>query len=68
MKTYSHGQTYPAMEFEIVPIPPPAAHDRVSVDGVQVKCMPAYSAYPLGRKAQILRRENAFRDTVKDLL
>lgn len=46
----------PPIPFENVAIPVLPAHDRASLDGVQVRCLPAYSPFPIGRKAEIVAR------------
>lgn len=68
MKTYSQGRTLPAYPWEVVSVGPIPAHDRGSLAGVEVRCMPSYSPFPIGRKAEIVRRQRAFADTLKDML
>lgn len=56
----TYGRTYAPLPFEIVPVPTLPAHDRESLSGVTVTCLPPYSPYPIGRKAEVAR---AFADT-----
>lgn len=49
----------PALTFEVVPLPVLPAHDRAPLTGVEVRCLAAYSPFPIGRKAEMVRRHLA---------